>query len=351
MAFSAQATTMMIASPIWGAVADRYGRKLMVERAMFGGGAVFLMMAFVRSAEELVLLRALQGMLTGVVSAVNALAAATVPRDRLGYAMGLIQVSRWVGFSIGPLVGGLVAAVVGYRGTFWVTATLLCLAGFLVLFGIEENFERVVKQSKERPGFLSGWRNILAAPGVKATYSIRFLSWLSQMMLFPLIPLFIQTFLPETSKASSFTGITLAVGAMAMTLGALYLGRLGDRIGHRRVLIGSAFITVPLYFLQILTTQPWQFLVLYTLAGAAAGGIAPSLGALLARYSRSGEEGAVYGLDNSIVAAARAIAPMIGTGIVVWIGLRSVFIAAGLVLLLAALPAFWRLPKAKMMSK
>jgi len=351
MVFTAQATTMMIASPIWGAVADRYGRKLMVERAMFGGGIIFLLMAFVRSAEELVLLRALQGMLTGVVSAVNALAAATVPRDRLGYAMGLIQVSRWVGFSIGPLMGGLVADAIGYRGTFWVTAALLCLAGTLVLLGVEENFERLAKKTKEKLGFLSGWRSILSAPGVKATYSIRFLSWLSQMMFLPLIPLFVRALLPEAAKASSFTGLALGVGAAAGTLRAVYLGRLGDRVGHRRVLIGSALMTVPLYLLQTLVAQPWQFLILYALAGAAAGGITPSLGALLARYSRPGEEGAVYGLDNSIIAAARAIAPMVGTGIVIWIGLRSVFVAAGLVLLLAALLAFWRLPKAKMMSK
>ena len=52
--FSAQAITMMIASPIWGAVADRYGRKLMVERAMFGGAVIMLLMGFVRSGEELV---------------------------------------------------------------------------------------------------------------------------------------------------------------------------------------------------------------------------------------------------------------------------------------------------------
>jgi DHA1 family multidrug resistance protein-like MFS transporter len=92
MVYSAQAMTMMIASPIWGAVADRYGRKLMVQRAMFGGAVMMLLMAFARSAEALALLRAAQGLVTGVISAASALVAAVAPRERTGYAMGLLQV-------------------------------------------------------------------------------------------------------------------------------------------------------------------------------------------------------------------------------------------------------------------
>jgi len=69
LVFSSQALTMMIASPIWGALADRWGRKLMVERAMFGGAVLLGLMAFVRSAEELVLLRAVQGLVTGTIGA------------------------------------------------------------------------------------------------------------------------------------------------------------------------------------------------------------------------------------------------------------------------------------------
>ncbi|MCK4976131.1 MAG: MFS transporter, partial [Anaerolineales bacterium] len=88
MVYSAQAFTMMIASPIWGALADRYGRKLMVERSMFGGSIIILLMAFVSSAEQLVFLRAIQGLITGTMAAASALVAATVPRQRLGFSMG-----------------------------------------------------------------------------------------------------------------------------------------------------------------------------------------------------------------------------------------------------------------------
>ena len=92
LVFSAQALTMTIASPFWGVLADKWGRKPMVVRATLGGAVIVLLMAFVRTAEELVFLRFIQGMITGVVGSMNALVAGIVPRERMGYAMGLMQV-------------------------------------------------------------------------------------------------------------------------------------------------------------------------------------------------------------------------------------------------------------------
>ena len=114
LVFSGQAFSMMLASPVWGALSDRWGRKVMVERAMFGGAVVIALMAHVRSAEELVALRILQGLVTGVMGAGNALVAAAVPRTRTGYAMGLMQVAMGLGLGLGPVLGGVVADAFGY---------------------------------------------------------------------------------------------------------------------------------------------------------------------------------------------------------------------------------------------
>ena len=126
LVFSSQAFTMMIASPFWGALADRYGRKLMVERAMFGGSLLLLLMGFVVSAEQLVLLRAIQGLVTGTVAAANALVASSTPREQAGYGMGLLQVGQGAGVAIGPIIGGALADRFGYSAAFW-------LPGFLLL--------------------------------------------------------------------------------------------------------------------------------------------------------------------------------------------------------------------------
>jgi len=343
--FSSQAITMMVASPIWGAVADRYGRKLMVERAAFGGAVILLLMGFVRSAEELVLLRAIQGLITGVVSATNALVAAAVPRERSGYAMGMIQVALWSGIAVGPLIGGAIADIASYRMTFVLTAVLLFIAGLLVFFGVNETFTPGARAQSGAITFLADWQRLFQAPGVAITYSLRFLGDLARVIIIPIAPLFILTLLPPAAGVNTFTGLVVGLSAAAGTATAVYLGRLGDRVGHRRVLKVSALIAGILFLPQALVTEAWHLLALQALTGAAAGGITPALSALLAGYTEPGEEGSVFGLDNSIAAASRAVAPLIGSGVAAWLGLRATFVATGLVFLLVALLAVWRLPE------
>jgi MFS transporter, DHA1 family, multidrug resistance protein len=345
MVFSSQALTMMIASPFWGVLADRYGRKVMVQRATYGGAVILLLMGFVRSAEELVLLRAVQGLVTGTVSAANALVAASAPRERTGYAMGVLQVGLWGGVAVGPLIGGLLADSLGYRSTFVLTSLLLFAAGVLVHVGVEEKFAPALDMGERRLGFMSGWRHILAQPGVSLAYFLRFLSHLGRMMIIPVTPLFIQLLLPHTQRVNTFTGLVIGLASAASTASAIYLGRLGDRVGHRQILMVSTLAAAVFYLPQAFVAQAWQLLVLQVLSGAAAGGIIPTLSALLAHYTHPGAEGSVYGLDNSIGAAGRAVAPLAGATIAVWFGLRLTFAATGLLFLLMALLAVWYLPR------
>jgi DHA1 family multidrug resistance protein-like MFS transporter len=137
----------------------------------------------------------------------------------------------------------------------------------------------------------------------------------------------------------------IGVSAGAATLSAIYLGKLGDRIGHQKVLIASTLISGLVYLPQAIVTSTWQLVLLQGLAGVALGGIIPSIAALLANFIASGHEGAVYGLDNSINAAGRSVAPLIGGLIAGWFGLRATFFSTGLVFLLTALVAFIWLPE------
>lgn len=337
LVFSAQAFTMMLASPIWGALADRLGRKLMVERAMFGGAMILLMMAFVRSAEELVLLRAIQGFITGTISAANALAASAVPRKHTGYAMGLLQVGLGGGVALGPLIGGFVADAYGYAAAFYITAAMLLLAGLLVWWGVEETLDPAQAKEHKKTSFTGDWMHVLGTPGVVSTYFMRFLSQLGRMTILPIVPLFIESLVTEASYLNTFTGLVVGISSAATTLSAVFLGRLGDRIGHRHVVVGSAFVASGLYLLQTQVSGAWQFLTLQCLVGIAMGGIIPAISALLAGYTPVGEAGAVYGLDNSIEAGGRALAPLLGSMVAYSFNLRAAFVLTAFFFLLTAL--------------
>jgi MFS transporter, DHA1 family, multidrug resistance protein len=346
LVFSSQALTMMIASPIWGMLADRWGRKLMVERAMFGGAVILLLMAFVRSAEELVLLRAIQGLITGTIGAANALVASVVPRERSGFAMGLLQVGLGAGVGLGPIIGGAVADAFGYRAAFYVTSALLAIAGIIVASGVQEHFVPPENAGSRRPSFWKEWRHIFSAPGVLTTYTLRFMDSLARMSFIPILPLFALELLTEASAVNSFTGLIIGAASAAAALFSIISGRLGDRTGHRMIVIACTLAGFLSFLLQVAVDSGWQFLALHLMAGIAHGGIVTGVTALLARYTQCGEEGAVYGLDNSINSGARALAPMIGVSIAVWLGFRAVFGAISLLYLTAAALALWRLPRA-----
>ena len=345
LVYSSQSFTMMISAPIWGTLADRLGRKLMVERAMFGGAILLLLMAFARSAEDVVILRAIQGLVTGTVAAANALVAAEAPRKHMGYAMGLLQVGFGAGLAIGPLIGGAVSDAFSYAATFYVTSAMLFLAGVLVLVGVREVFEPVEKKTGTRFGFKSLWQGILKTEGVSATFGMRFLGSLGRMMIIPIIPLFIQALLVDPERLNTFTGLMMGVASAATTVSAVYFGRLGDKIGHRKVLIGCSLLSALLYVPQVWVGAGWQLMIFQVLVGVAIGGVIPTVSALLATYTRHGEEGAVYGLDNSINAAGRAIAPLMGAWVATMFGLRATFVATGIIFLVSVLFALWLLPK------
>jgi len=371
MVFSAQAITMMIVSPFWGALSDRYGRKLMVQRAMFGGTILLAMMAFARTAEELVLIRLFQGAITGTVSAANALVAASAPRERTGYAMGIIQVGLWAGVAIGPLIGGVLADAFGFRIPFLFTALLLFLAGLLVTFMVKEEFTPDKENNAKKPGFVKSIGHIVTMEGVPQTYFIRFLTSLSRSMVIPIMPLFIvflvtngvneAMLLPMPPMldgifdggggVNTMTGLAVGLMSATSTFSAVLLGRIGDRIGHRKIVVGSAFAAMLAYFPQGFVMDAWQLIFLQAVTGLAIGGLVASPSALLARFTDPGEEGAVYGLDNSVVAGARSLAPLFGASLAVWFGLRVMFTSMAAVFLAIALIAIVMMPASDPVSR
>lgn len=337
LAYSGQALTMALISPVWGTLADRFGRKLMVERATFGGAGILLLMAFARSAEDLVILRAIQGLVTGTVAAANALVAASVPRERIGYAMGMLQVALGAGIAFGPFVGGAIADAYGYQATFYATAGLLLIAGLLVRWYVHENFEPKVDGSPSTSGLLNSWRGVVDQRGVVAVYSLRFLSQLGRNVLLPVTPVFIQLLMVSPERLNTMTGLVTGLAAGSATISAVYLGRLGDRVGHMKVLLLCNAASLVLYIAHYPVSNVWQLLILQVLLGIPLGGIIPAISALLAQTTGKAQAGAVYGLDNSITSGGRALAPLLGAAVIVWFDVRVTFFVVALIFLVASL--------------
>jgi DHA1 family multidrug resistance protein-like MFS transporter len=151
------------------------------------------------------------------------------------------------------------------------------------------------------------------------------------MMIFPMIALFVAELMGVTEGAASITGIIIGLASFASAVSSVWLGRLGDRLGHSKILVASAAIAAILYMPQPFVTAVWQLVILQALQGIAAGGLIPSLSSLMNLWAPAGYQGAIYGLDTSVNAGARSLAPMVAAAIAMGFGLRGVFGATALV--------------------
>ncbi len=343
---SGQAIMMAIFAPIWGSLADRYGRKLMLERAIFGATISLTLMGFVKTPQQLLVLRMIQGCLTGTVAAATTLVAGVVPRERSGFALGLLQMSIFAGVSVGPLVGGVIADTLGYRSAFFFTGACLFASGLGVTFFVHEDFKR--PQSEPGVGRSHWWDGlamVLRSRDMLLVLSARLMTRTGARIVMPVLPLFVATLLPPSARVATMTGIVTGAGAAASSVGAAVLGRTGDQIGHRRVLLASAVTAAVFYAAQAAVTNVTQLILLQFCVGAALAGTISSLTALLATRAPEGRQGAVYGIDTSVVAGANALGPMMGASLAVVLGNRATFLVAAGVLALAAVVINWMLPR------
>jgi DHA1 family multidrug resistance protein-like MFS transporter len=345
---SAHAVTMAIFAPIWGSVADRYGRKLMLERAIFGASVVLTLMAFAQSPQQLLVLRLIQGCLTGTVPAATTLVASAVPRDRTGFALGWLQMGIFAGVSVGPLVGGLVADTLGYRPSFLVTGAFLFAAGLGVMFFVHEKFERPEPQpGTQRSHWWDGLAMVIRSRELLVVLGARFLTRTGARVIGPVLPLFVATLLTESSRVATMAGIVTGASAAASSIGSVVLGRTGDRVGYRRVLLASAIVAAIFYFLQAMVANLAQLILLQTFVGFALAGTISSLTALLATLAPEGQQGSVYGIATSVVSGANAVGPMLGASLAVAVGFRATFLLSASVFILAAvlIGLFFREPQ------
>ena len=338
----ASSFAVAIFSPIWGAVADRHGAKLMVERAMFGGALVIGSTSLVGRVEWLLALFVLQGCLTGINTAIATLVAGIVPRDRLGSSLGVCQTAVYVGTSVGPLLGGLLADTFSYAVSIRTGASLLFVAGLVVLFGVAER-RRAQPPAGNRPHLLAGLRPALSSRPLLLLIALVFLGQFAAQSVSPVMPLFVQELVGDTDRLATLVGVTLAASGVLAAVGALALGRLADRVGQQRILAWAMLGGALSVALQALTRSFAPLVAFRGGSGFFAGGLATSTSAAIGQLVPPERRGAAFGVSGSAFSLGNALGPLLGGLLAAAAGPRAV-----LALSAAALALGWLIVRALM---
>lgn len=333
--------SMALVAPVWGALADRYGRKPMVVRAMAAGVCTTALLIVAPNIWFVLGLRILQGILTGSVSASQALVASVTPRDKMGFSMGLMQSAVFMGAAAGPLVGGFLDDHLGFRGTFAAGAAMLLAATILVVFFVDEHFERPATTGADtRIHPLANLRGVAAVAGLPAMALVLFMAEFGNIVPSPVLALFVPHLRgvpgpPGHPQTATAVGTILAVAGVCAALSSSLVQRLQNRFGYRRVLVAATALAGVAYAPAFFVNAVWQLIAVRAAVGLCLGAAMPSATAIIGLITPQDRRASAFSLTASASSFGIAFGPLVGGSIGAY-DLRLVFPITAVVLVAVA---------------
>jgi MFS transporter, DHA1 family, multidrug resistance protein len=309
-------------SPFWGRLADRYGRKIMVERSLIS--FIFLMgaMAFVSHPWQVFALRAAQGLFAGYGALTLTMAADSAPRDRVAYSIGFVQTAQRLGPAVGPIVGGAVAQIVGLRYAFLVTAGFYVVALVLVFVMYDESTapHHVAAVAVARVTF----RDVLAFQNFILLMVVVFGLQFVDRSFGPVLPLYIAQLGTASSRVPLVSGILFSIAAAAGAVGHHVCGMLLARASARRVIATTIAIAATGTIMYLVAGASWVLLVATPVFGLAIGVATTAAYTAASGVIPASARGAGFGFLATGSLAGLALSPIV-SGILGATSIRSVF--------------------------
>lgn len=331
--------TMTIFSPVWGTLADRYGRRVMVIRSSAAVGVFNLITILVANQYQLLAVRLTMGVLSGFGATATALVGSVAPKERLGYALGLLGTGQTVGNVFGPLLGGLVSSGFGYRVAFLSTGVISLSACLLTATMVHENFKPPTREElAARPSLIRGMAVMARSRDLSAMFVVLALSRLTIGGLGPVTSLYVGELGVAAALVPTIAGLAVSVVGFGSAMTAPVLGRLADRVGYKPVLFATMAGTALAILPQAWVHSAWQLLALRFLQGLCVGGVQPAAYAIIGRLAPPGQQSTAYGLTFSATAMGHFTGPLLSGVVAATFGLRLVYIYTGL---LVAANAVW----------
>lgn len=338
IAYGATFFAAALVAPLWGRLADRYGCKVNLVRASFGMTVSMCLIGLAQNIWQLVALRLLVGLAGGYTSGSYVIVAAQTPKERSGWALGILSSGIMAGSLIGPMVGGVLPPLIGIRETFFLAGGCIFLnLAATVLFINEKRRPSAAAQQRARVDL---WSVVHDKKSVLAMLMTAALLMVANMSIEPIITVYVQQLVADQDKVTMMAGIVMSAAALGSIISASRLGRIADKFGNMNVIVGCLFVSAALLIPQAFVTGVWQLVVLRFLMGLALGGLLPALTSLIRHSVPNNVVGRALGYSTSSQYAGQVLGPLLGGFIGGHLGMRVVFVGTS-VLLFAGAACNW----------
>jgi DHA1 family multidrug resistance protein-like MFS transporter len=320
-------------APLWGRVGDRFGNKLLVQRSLFSCIVVMALMAFATRPWHLFALRALQGLVAGYGPLTLAMAATSAPRDQMTRAIGTVQTAQRVAPAIGPVIGGVLAAAVGLRNAFLVSAGVYALAFLLMAWlYVEPARRRGAGEVPERLTFAS----ILAFENFLLLMLVIFGIQVVDRSFGPVLLLHLGQIGYSSGQAALTVGVLFSVLALSGAFGNQLAGAVLRRASARVVIAAAVLVAAGALALFAFGEAPWLLALTIAVFGACVGTATTTAytaaGSVIPRHAH----GVSFGFLSGAALIGSAVSPVL-SGLVAGTSIRVVFLSGVVALATLAL--------------
>jgi len=324
VAYGATFFSAALVAPLWGRLADRYGRKLMLVRASLGMAVAMSAMGMAGNVWQLVGLRLFTGLAGGYASGSTILVATQTPKARVGWALGVLSSGIMAGNVAGPLIGAALPPFIGIRNTFLLAGGMIFFAFIATCLFIKEEKRPAGTKAASPNG---GWASVPDKRPLIAMLLTGLMLMVANMSIEPIITVYAATLVKTQTAITTVAGLAMSAAALGSILSAARLGRLADRVGHWNVLIGALSVSAVLLIPQAFVTAAWQLVALRFLMGVALGGLLPCIASVIRHNMPEGAAGTMLGYSTSAQYAGQVAGPLLGGFIGGEFGMRPVFLA------------------------
>ena len=324
LAISVTAFAAAIVAPVWGNLADRKGRKIMMVRAAAGMTITMGSLAFVPNVYWLLIMRFFNGILSGYIPNATAMIASQAPKEKSGWALGTLSTGAIAGNLIGPSMGGALAQWFGMENVFIITGAVLLVTTILTIFLVKEDFHPVEKKdlvsTKE---IFSKMDHFSILVGLFITTLILQIGVTS---ISPILTLYIRQLSGDINNVLFISGLIVSIAGVSAVLSSPKLGKLGDKIGNHKVLLAGLVLSFCCYLPMAFVQTPLQLGILRFILGFSTGALMPSINTLISKITPQEGVSRVYSYNQMFSNFGQVLGPMLGSTVAHSFGYSAVFV-------------------------
>lgn len=324
--------------PFWGFLGDRYGRKLMVVRAIFGLAIAQFLVGLSQNVYHLIIARMIQGAISGFLPASLALVSANTPREKTGFALGVLQTATSAGTVLGPFFGGTLADTIGIRPIFYLVSAICTLSGILVIFFVNES--QKVSDSQNNFRLLENYKFVYTSKQLLTILLLIVVTQSGIAFIQPLFALYVETLEINKSYLATIAGILYGMMGVFTVISAPLWSKLNENYEIKKSLLIAASLAGACYAAHFVLYNPYWVIPIRALLGFALGGILPVFYTLVSHNSPIERRGGVMGIASSSQILGNLMGPIISGIFALHFGVRLGFLISAMIFFIVGMISF-----------